>query len=74
MLRGLPSVDVPVPAPDKPSEDEVFDGFASFVTGNVRYVAVAVIVVVLMLMWKKPLWRGILIGALILTGVMFFAG
>lgn len=72
-MIGAPGVDVPVPAPKKPSEDQVFDTFASFVTDNVRYVAVGIIVLVLMMMWKKPLWRGIIIGALVLMLVLFFA-
>lgn len=66
-----PRVDVPVPAPNAPSEDQIFDRFASLVLEHTRVVAVLIIVIALALMWKRPLMRGVLIGVLVLAGVLF---
>jgi len=54
-------------------EDTVFNKFADFVTGYPRLCATLVIMLVLTVMWKRPLWRGILIGALLLMGIWFVA-
>lgn len=73
-VAGIPDVDVPVPNPaDGLNEDSVFDGFANFVTEHYRVVSVGIIMLGLMMMWKRPVWRGILIGVLLLSGVLFFA-
>lgn len=69
----LPTTDVPIPVPGRPSEDAVLDGFENFMLSNVRYVAVLVLVLVLAAMWKRPVARGILIGVLVLGGVIFVA-
>lgn len=67
-----PAVDVPVPNPvDGVNEDSVMDGFTSFMIDNYRYVSVAIIIAIMMMMWKRPLWRGIMLGVLILAVILF---
>lgn len=67
----LPGVDFEPPEISDVDQDTVFDGFTDFVLGNPRGVAAGIVVVMLMMMWKRPLWRGILLGALGIIIIMF---
>lgn len=69
-VGGVPRVDIPVPDPRPDVDaDTLFDRFASFVTTYPRVVAVLILLAVLAAIWKRPLWRGVLIGALALLTV-----
>jgi hypothetical protein len=67
----IPGVTIPVPDPSVPSGDVVFERFASFVTGNPRVAATVVVVLALAVMWKKPLWRGVLLGVMLFIAISF---
>lgn len=66
----LPQVEVDPPSVD---EDSAYDSFANFVLAHPRPVVIGLFIILLMILWKKPLFRGIVIGALILAVLLSVA-
>lgn len=68
----LPQVEVEPPDVNV-DEDGSYDKFTTFVLDHPRAVVVALLIVVLMILWKKPMFRGIVLGVLALAIVLSIA-
>lgn len=68
----FPRVDVDPPDVNV-DEDSAYDKFASFVIEHPRPVVVGLLIIMLMILWKKPLFRGIVIGMIALFIVIAIA-